>query len=75
MTSSAPCVNTELEVLITEGCHYLSHAKLNGLNINITQTACDLGISEHYSTLHNYFLNSHKTRQEAHIQQQFLSPA
>jgi hypothetical protein len=60
------------EALITEGCSRLSSAKQNGLKVNIKETARDLGIS--YGTLRNRFLNLCKTREEAHTEQQFLSP-
>ena len=41
--------------------------------INIKETADLLGIP--YSILHARFCNSHKSRHEAHTEQQFLSPS
>ena len=75
MTSSTPGTDTGLEALLTGGCRCLSHKVQNGVKINIKQTAHDLGILHAYTTLRNRFLNLHKTRQEAHTEQQFLSPA
>jgi hypothetical protein len=59
------------EDLLKEGCRQLLLQQKDG-KINIKKTAHLLGVP--YSTLHARFHNIHKSRQEAHTEQQFLSP-
>jgi hypothetical protein len=61
------------EDLLKEGCRLLALEKQKGGKINIKKTAALLGIP--YSTLYARFCNIRKSRHEARIQQQFLSPS
>jgi hypothetical protein len=60
------------EELLKEGCRRLTLEKQNGNKINIKEMAAHLKVP--YTTLRARFLNVHKSRPEAHISQQFLSP-
>jgi hypothetical protein len=62
----------ETEELLKEGCRQLTLEKQNGGKINIKKMATHLDVP--YTTLHARFLNVHKSRNEAHTTQQFLSP-
>ncbi len=63
----------KVEELLHKGCCWLSDEKRNGINVNIKQTACELGVP--YTTLHACFLNVHKSHHKGHTHQQFLTPS
>jgi hypothetical protein len=63
----------KVEGLLKEGCRLLAAEKQKGGKVNIKKTATLLGVP--YSTLHARFCNIHKSRREAHTEQQYLSPS